>query len=87
MLFSCQLCYFNIKNWLSVYYDCRFAESVKFSAVFFFHVLMDNLPAIFIRWKERFYLNICKFSLIYKNNFVELDMYNVADNAAKSLLF
>ena len=35
MLFSYQLCYFNIENWLSVYYDCRFAESVKFSAVFF----------------------------------------------------
>ena len=36
MSFSCQLCYFNIENWLSVHYDCRFAESMKLSAVIFF---------------------------------------------------
>ena len=35
MLFSCQLCYFDIENWLSVYYVYRFAGSLKFSAVFF----------------------------------------------------
>jgi len=36
MLFNCQLYYwyFNIENWLSVYYDYRFAESVKLSVFF-----------------------------------------------------
>lgn len=34
MLFSYQVCYFNIENWLFVYYDYRFEESMKFSAVF-----------------------------------------------------
>jgi len=55
MLFSYQLCYFNIETWLSVYYDCRFAESVKFSAVFLFVCLYIDIEAYIQRligWME-----------------------------------
>jgi len=48
LMFSCQLCYFNIENWLSVYYNCRFAESVKFSVLFFFSVY-DSLSVLRVR--------------------------------------
>jgi len=56
MLFSCQLCYFNTENWLSVYYDCRFARNQwSFQLCFFPWLTNFEHPHVPIQQVLRFY--------------------------------